>query len=121
MTCAFSLSAGECWYHVPSPTKQKLKQVSVGRTSVFAVDENGEEFLFMVTVHVIIFFDTTTSNPMPDLFWPGNLWYRKGLTPSYPQGSSWEYVSNNVRKVTVGPFDQVGISIAQKSILSLFS
>ncbi|XP_061120681.1 tectonin beta-propeller repeat-containing protein 1 isoform X2 [Syngnathus typhle] len=75
--------AGECWYHIPSPTKQKLKQVSVGRTSVFVVDDNG------------------------------HLWYRKGLTPSYPQGSSWEYVSNNVRKVTVGPFDQVWI-IADK-------
>ena len=33
--------AGECWYHIPSPAKQKLKQVSVGRTSVYTVDENG--------------------------------------------------------------------------------
>lgn len=39
---------------------------------------------------------------------PGNLWYRAGVTPSYPQGSSWEHVSNNVRKVSVGPLDQVG-------------
>ncbi|ETE63932.1 Tectonin beta-propeller repeat-containing protein 1, partial [Ophiophagus hannah] len=31
---------GECWYHVPSPLKQKLKQVSVGRTAVLAVDKN---------------------------------------------------------------------------------
>lgn len=38
---------------------------------------------------------------------PGNLWYRAGITPSYPQGSSWEHVSNNVRKVSVGPLDQV--------------
>ncbi|XP_057681391.1 tectonin beta-propeller repeat-containing protein 1 isoform X2 [Corythoichthys intestinalis] len=75
--------AGECWYHIPSPTKQKLKQLSVGRTSVYAVDDNG------------------------------NLWYRTGLTPSYPQGSLWDYVSNNVRKVSVGPFDQVWI-IADK-------
>uniref|UniRef100_A0A669B016 Tectonin beta-propeller repeat-containing protein 1 n=1 Tax=Oreochromis niloticus TaxID=8128 RepID=A0A669B016_ORENI len=75
--------AGDCWYHIPSPAKQKLKQVSVGRTSVFTVDENG------------------------------NLWYRQGVTPSYPQGSSWEHVSNNVRKVSVGPLDQVWI-IADK-------
>eukprot|EP00064_Thunnus_orientalis_P003678 superscaffoldBa00000311_g3689 len=75
--------AGDCWYHIPSPTKQKLKQVSVGRTSVYTVDENG------------------------------NLWYRQGLTPSYPQGSSWEHISNNVRKVSVGPLDQVWI-IADK-------
>lgn len=75
--------AGECWYHIPSPAKQKLKQVSVGRTSVFAVDENG------------------------------NLWYRQGVTPSYPQGSTWEHISNNVRRVSVGPLDQVWI-IADK-------
>ncbi|KAM4623995.1 tectonin beta-propeller repeat-containing protein 1 [Polymixia lowei] len=75
--------AGDCWYHIPSPAKQKLKQVSVGRTSVYTVDENG------------------------------NLWYRQGVTPSYPQGSCWEHISNNVRKVSVGPLDQVWI-IADK-------
>uniref|UniRef100_A0A3B5A0T5 Tectonin beta-propeller repeat-containing protein 1 n=1 Tax=Stegastes partitus TaxID=144197 RepID=A0A3B5A0T5_9TELE len=75
--------AGDCWYHIPSPAKQKLKQVSVGRTSVYTVDENG------------------------------NLWYRQGVTPSYPQGSTWEHISNNVRKVSVGPLDQVWI-IADK-------
>ncbi|KAA8581780.1 hypothetical protein FQN60_003361 [Etheostoma spectabile] len=75
--------AGDCWYHIPSPAKQKLKQVSVGRTSVYTVDENG------------------------------NLWYRQGVTPSYPQGSSWEHISNNVRKVSLGPLDQVWI-IADK-------
>ncbi|XP_070617355.1 tectonin beta-propeller repeat-containing protein 1 [Erythrolamprus reginae] len=74
---------GECWYHVPSPQKQKLKQVSVGRTAVLAVDKNG------------------------------NLWFRAGITPSYPQGSSWEHISNNVRKVSVGPLDQVWV-IADK-------
>ncbi|XP_051529764.1 tectonin beta-propeller repeat-containing protein 1 isoform X1 [Myxocyprinus asiaticus] len=75
--------AGDSWYHIPSPTGQKLRQVSVGRTSVYTVDENG------------------------------NLWYRHGVTPSYPQGSSWEHISNNVRKVSVGPLDQVWI-IADK-------
>uniref|UniRef100_A0A9J7YG87 Tectonin beta-propeller repeat containing 1 n=1 Tax=Cyprinus carpio carpio TaxID=630221 RepID=A0A9J7YG87_CYPCA len=74
---------GECWYHIPSPPKQTLKQVSVGRTSVYAVDENS------------------------------NLWYRQGLTPSYPQGSAWELISSNVCKVSVGPLDQVWI-IADK-------
>lgn len=75
--------AGDSWYHIPSPAKQKLKQVSVGRTSVYVVDENG------------------------------NLWYRQGVAPSYPQGSFWEHISNNVRKVSVGPLDQVWI-IADK-------
>ncbi|XP_061455337.1 tectonin beta-propeller repeat-containing protein 1 isoform X3 [Rhineura floridana] len=74
---------GDCWYHIPSPLKQKIKQVSVGRTSVFAVDKNG------------------------------NLWYRQGITPSYPQGSSWDHISNNIRKVSVGPLDQVWV-IADK-------
>lgn len=78
-----SQPAGDCWYHIPSPPKQKLTQVSVGQTSVYALDENG------------------------------NLWYRAGITPSYPQGSSWEHVSNNVRKVSVGPLDQVWV-IANK-------
>uniref|UniRef100_H3D323 Tectonin beta-propeller repeat-containing protein 1 n=1 Tax=Tetraodon nigroviridis TaxID=99883 RepID=H3D323_TETNG len=71
--------AGECWYHIPAPPRQTLRQLSVGRTSVFAVDDNG------------------------------NLWYRQGLAPSYPQGSSWELISNNVAKVSVGPLDQVWI------------
>ncbi|XP_004380917.1 tectonin beta-propeller repeat-containing protein 1 [Trichechus manatus latirostris] len=74
-----SQPAGDCWYHIPSPPKQRLKQVSVGQTSVYALDENG------------------------------NLWYRQGITPSYPQGSSWEHVSNNVCKVSVGPLDQVWV------------
>ncbi|CAB1338307.1 unnamed protein product, partial [Coregonus sp. 'balchen'] len=75
--------AGDCWYHIPSPARQTLQQVSVGRTSVYTVDQNG------------------------------NLWFRQGLTPSYPQGSSWEHICNNVRKVSVGPLDQVWI-IADK-------
>ncbi|XP_063170979.1 tectonin beta-propeller repeat-containing protein 1 [Candoia aspera] len=74
---------GECWYHIPSPLKQKLKQVSVGRTAVLAVDKNG------------------------------NLWFRGGITPSYPQGSNWEHISNNIRKVSVGPLDQIWV-IADK-------
>uniref|UniRef100_G3TQG2 Tectonin beta-propeller repeat-containing protein 1 n=1 Tax=Loxodonta africana TaxID=9785 RepID=G3TQG2_LOXAF len=70
-------------WYHPSPLNRRLKQVSVGQTSVYALDENG------------------------------NLWYRQGITPSYPQGSSWEHVSNNVRKVSVGPLDQVWV-IANK-------
>nr|A9JRJ2.2 RecName: Full=Tectonin beta-propeller repeat-containing protein 1 [Xenopus tropicalis] len=75
--------AGDCWYHIPSPHKQKLQQVSVGHTSVFVVDENG------------------------------NLWFRHGITPTYPQGTTWEHMSNNIRKVSVGPLDQIWV-IADK-------
>ncbi|XP_077879840.1 tectonin beta-propeller repeat-containing protein 1 isoform X3 [Ictidomys tridecemlineatus] len=78
-----SQPAGDCWYHIPPPPKQRLSQVSVGQTSVYALDENG------------------------------NLWFRGGITPSYPQGSSWDHVSNNVRRVSVGPLDQVWV-IANK-------
>ncbi|NXC65621.1 TCPR1 protein, partial [Anhinga anhinga] len=81
--------AGDCWYHIPSPQKQKLKQVSVGRTSVFVLDKNG------------------------------NLWYRQGITPSYPQGSTWDPVSNNIRKMSVGPLDQVCISLCNCRVVSL--
>ncbi|EPQ15900.1 Tectonin beta-propeller repeat-containing protein 1 [Myotis brandtii] len=90
-----SKPAGDCWYHIPSPAKQRLKQVSVGQTSVYAVDDNGKLFL------------------VPSGHQGGNLWYRQGVTPSYPQGSSWEHVSNNVRRVSVGPLDQVWV-IANK-------
>ncbi|NXQ85258.1 TCPR1 protein, partial [Nyctibius grandis] len=75
--------AGDSWYHIPSPRKRKLKQVSVGRMSVFVLDING------------------------------NLWYREGITPDYPQGSTWDYVSNNICKISVGPLDQVWV-IADK-------
>lgn len=53
-----------------------------------------------------------TPNGVPTLWAllsPGNLWYRQGVTPSYPQGSSWEHVSNNVCRVSVGPLDQVWV------------
>ncbi|XP_045397278.1 tectonin beta-propeller repeat-containing protein 1 isoform X4 [Lemur catta] len=85
--------AGSSWLHVGTDQPftsvsigacyQRLKQVSVGQTSVYALDENG------------------------------NLWCRQGITPSYPQGSSWEHVSNNVCSVSVGPLDQVWV-IADK-------
>lgn len=40
-----SPTTGDCWYHIPPPPKQRLKQVSVGHTSVFALDENGKWLL----------------------------------------------------------------------------
>lgn len=53
-----------------------------------------------------------------DSVFAGNLWYRHGVTPSYPQGSSWEHISNNVRKVSVGPLDQVcGVTQLQLCVI----
>ncbi|KTF71016.1 hypothetical protein cypCar_00050275, partial [Cyprinus carpio] len=50
----FDLFAGDCWYHIPSPTGQKLKQVSVGRTSVYTVDENGTPIHVTLLKNVLI-------------------------------------------------------------------
>lgn len=57
------------------------------------------------------------------IFCPENLWYRQGVTPSYPQGSSWQHISNNVRKVSVGPLDQVitMISIPRFDLFCFFT
>lgn len=53
--CILSHSAGDSWYHIPSPSKQKLKQVSVGRTSLYAVDENGKASLYLYLTSVQTF------------------------------------------------------------------
>ncbi|XP_035578046.1 tectonin beta-propeller repeat-containing protein 1 isoform X2 [Zalophus californianus] len=143
--------AGDCWYHIPSPPKQRLKQVSVGQTSVYALDENESTTVPAQPSRAILrlrwspawraeswlrprlFSSWVGRSPskcgdsrlclhgqtpkwVPTLWAllsPGNLWYRQGVTPSYPQGSSWEHVSNNVCRVSVGPLDQVWI-IANK-------
>ncbi|ELK17408.1 Tectonin beta-propeller repeat-containing protein 1 [Pteropus alecto] len=113
-----SQPAGDCWYHIPSPPKQRLKQVSVGQTSVYAVDENGKSFP-VPSGHRGLGFPEHLDGMMPSLASRSltqglrNLWYRQGVVPSYPQGSGWEHVSNNVQRVSVGPLDQVWV-IANK-------
>ncbi|KAG7226428.1 hypothetical protein INR49_013840 [Caranx melampygus] len=89
--------AGSSWLHVG--TDQPFKSISIGGASqVWAIAKDGSAF-----------YRGSVSAQSP----AGNLWYRQGVTPSYPQGSSWEHISNNVRKVSVGPLDQVWI-IADK-------
>lgn len=51
------------------------------------------------------------------IYFTGNLWYRQGITPSYPQGSTWDHVSNNIRKMSVGPLDQVCIKLPSISLV----
>ncbi|KAI2658557.1 Tectonin beta-propeller repeat-containing protein 1 [Labeo rohita] len=88
---------GSSWLHVG--TDQPFKSISIGAVhQVWAIAKDGSAF-YRGSV--------SAQNPA------GNLWYRHGVTPSYPQGSSWEHISNNVRKVSVGPLDQVWI-IADK-------
>ncbi|EPY89041.1 tectonin beta-propeller repeat-containing protein 1-like protein [Camelus ferus] len=88
---------GSSWLHVG--TDQPFASVSIGACyQVWAVARDGSAF-----------YRGSVSPSQP----AGNLWYRQGVTPSYPQGSSWEHVSNNVRRVSVGPLDQVWV-IANK-------
>ncbi|XP_070581282.1 tectonin beta-propeller repeat-containing protein 1-like isoform X2 [Ptychodera flava] len=65
------------------PPHVSLRQVSVGMAAVYAVDTNN------------------------------GLWYRKDITLTFPEGTRWIHVCNNVYKVSVGPKDQVWI-LAEK-------
>lgn len=70
---------GKSWFHVTAPMIAPLKQISAGATTVWAVDVRK------------------------------NLWYRENVTPNFPEGTRWILVSPKVRKVSVGPQDQVWI------------
>ena len=41
----------------------------------------------------------------------GVLWYRKDITDTYPEGTSWVRVCDKVLDVSVGPSDQVDSSL----------
>ena len=73
--------AGERWLQVVSPPQgnAKLHQVSVGASAVWAVDIGD------------------------------NLWRRQNVTPTFPEGTGWEMVAGQVKRVSVGPLDQVWI------------
>uniref|UniRef100_A0ABM0LVI4 Tectonin beta-propeller repeat-containing protein 1 n=1 Tax=Saccoglossus kowalevskii TaxID=10224 RepID=A0ABM0LVI4_SACKO len=73
---------GDCWFHI-SPPHVPLKQLSAGKTSVFAVDIND------------------------------GLWFRKDITRTFPEGTTWIHICNNVFKVSVGPQNQVWILAAK--------
>ncbi|KAL7979240.1 hypothetical protein Chor_015264, partial [Crotalus horridus] len=80
---------GECWYHVPSPLKQKLKQVSVGRTAVLAVDKNGEERIRCSWVDFIwVIADKVQGSHSLSC---GTVCHRTGVQPLEPKGVSWDY------------------------------
>ncbi|XP_071962416.1 tectonin beta-propeller repeat-containing protein 1-like isoform X2 [Antedon mediterranea] len=70
---------GSAWFHVRAPSVAPLKHISGGAKSVFAIDS-----------HM-------------------NLWYRLDITPTFPEGTKWIHVCQKVRKVSVGPKDQVWI------------
>ncbi|XP_076458825.1 tectonin beta-propeller repeat-containing protein 1-like [Babylonia areolata] len=73
--------AGSCWIQVipPPPGGALLQHISVGGSAVWAVDSSG------------------------------NLWRREEITPTFPEGTRWTFVCNHIRRVSVGPKDQVWI------------
>lgn len=73
--------AGFCWIQVipPPPGGAILHHISAGGTAVWAVDTSG------------------------------NLWRREEITPTFPEGTRWAFVCNHVRRVSVGPKDQVWV------------
>lgn len=40
-------------------------------------------------------------------YFAGSLWRREEITPTFPEGTHWTYVCNHVRRVSVGPHDEV--------------
>ncbi|XP_014778842.1 tectonin beta-propeller repeat-containing protein 1 [Octopus bimaculoides] len=83
--CGVSLNnpAGNCWFHVipPPPCDHVLHQISVGVTSVWAVDIQS------------------------------NLWFRNDITPIFPEGTCWTKIASQVRRVSVGPKDQLWVVV----------
>ncbi|KAJ3600361.1 hypothetical protein NHX12_031346 [Muraenolepis orangiensis] len=81
--------AGECWYHIPSPLKQTLRQLSVGRTSVFTVDENTTPRVSVGPLDQV----WTVADGVPGFpaEAPGALCHRVGVGPMHPKGQSWDY------------------------------
>lgn len=74
--------AGICWFQVAPPSRQKLSTVSVGKSSVWALDTEG------------------------------NLYVRKDVVPIFPEGTAWQWVCAGVRHVSVGPLNQVELRFA---------
>lgn len=67
----------ECWIHVPPPQNVKLVQVSAGRGSVCVRDDKG------------------------------NIWERKGVNASLPEGIDWQEIATESCHVAVGDDDRV--------------
>ena len=82
---------GEAWIHVGKPGKDGLYQLSAGSTVVWAVDSRYQ------------------------------LWLRKDVTPSTPGGTAWLFVSFNVKHVSCGFLNQVGLFAIWADCVSFFS
>ncbi|CAL1279116.1 unnamed protein product [Larinioides sclopetarius] len=73
-----NVPTGQYWCHIEPPQVGcPLRQISAGKTRVFAVDENNR------------------------------LWSRQEIVPIFKEGTHWKWVSDDVQQVSVGPNDQV--------------
>ncbi|GIX90370.1 tectonin beta-propeller repeat-containing protein 1 [Caerostris extrusa] len=73
-----SIPTGQYWCHIEPPQVGcPLRQISAGKTRVFAVDESNR------------------------------LWSRQEIVPIFKEGTHWKLVSEDVKQVSVGPTDQV--------------
>ncbi|GFU35560.1 tectonin beta-propeller repeat-containing protein 1 [Nephila pilipes] len=73
-----AIPSGQYWCHIEPPQVGcSLRQISAGKTRVFAVDENNR------------------------------LWSRQEIVPIFKEGTHWKLVSDDVKQVSVGPLDQV--------------
>lgn len=76
------ITIGQYWCHIEPPQVGcPLRQISAGKTRVYAVDENNR------------------------------LWSRQEIVPIYKEGTHWKWVSDDVQQVSVGPNDQVCYAI----------
>ena len=67
-----SCPSGQAWIQLLNPDNTKFRSVEAGRNGIFAIDTGNK------------------------------LWLRVGVSVQYPEGLSWNHVSDNVRSVTVG-------------------
>lgn len=69
---------GQYWCHVEPPQVGcPIRQISVGKTKVLAVDDNNR------------------------------LWARQEIVEIFKEGTHWKLISDNVKQVSVGPTDQI--------------
>lgn len=75
---------GHTWFQVQPPGSKAvcpLRHISVGNDSVFAVDKKRR------------------------------LWYREEIVPTFPEGTSWSKVSDNVKRISVGGQDEYVVTL----------
>lgn len=82
-------TTGQYWCHIEPPQVGcHLRQISAGKTRVLAIDDSDR------------------------------LWSRQEIVPVFMEGTHWKLVSEDVKQVSVGPMDQVGICLSSYTVNS---